>query len=469
MNQAHARAFDQENMAISGKGDAMGGHRRYVELFPRRDLCLERFFSFVNWPLARARFCSPYRLIVFLIILVRDTRRSETQVLGSWYQPGLTRSLADICRVLGDISLNNQPQQQAAKRTTGVLTRRAAQQLKESENVQGRDSWSGRPRAGLRPRDESATLRPSNLAPLEALNQSAQDHEMMSRSAVKQSRRRIDEVDVNDMKDPLAAADFVKYIFKSYRNTEQKVRISSSYMSRQQDINEKMRSILIDWLVDVHLKFKLVPETLYLTVNLIDRFLMVKSVSRKHLQLVGVTAMLVASKYEEIWAPEVRDFVYISDRAYNRDQILNMEKIMLNSLKFNLTVPTHYHFLHRFLKVAGLAGNEEAVNYASYLVELALPEYSMLRFRYSQVAAAAVYATMSMYEPSYDGMRQMHQHSTYSREELAECIELLGALYVRAPEASLTAVHKKFSLDKMHNVASRGPPAVVDMDSPMEF
>lgn len=82
------------------------------------------------------------------------------------------------------------------------------------------------------------------------------------------------------------------------------------------------------------------PETLYLTVNLIDRFLEAKQVTRKHLQLVGVTAMLVASKYEEIWAPEVRDFVYISDRAYTRDQILNMEKIMLNCLRFNLTVPS---------------------------------------------------------------------------------------------------------------------------------
>jgi hypothetical protein len=298
-----------------------------------------------------------------------------------------------------------------------------------------------------------------------------EDLEMMPRSAVKQAGpvRRIDEVDVQDLKDPLAAVDFVKYIYKSYRATEQKVRISSSYMSRQQDINEKMRSILIDWLVDVHLKFKLVPETLYLTVNLIDRFLMVKSVSRKHLQLVGVTAMLVASKYEEIWAPEVRDFVYISDRAYNRDQILNMEKIMLNSLKFNLTVPTHYHFLHRFLKVAGLAENAEAVNYASYLVELALPEYSMLRFRYSQVAAAAVYATTSMYEASYDALRQIHQHSTYAQHEVSEVINALAALAAAAPSASLTAVHKKFSLDRMHNVAGRGAPQVSDSTSYMEF
>ena len=60
--------------------------------------------------------------------------------------------------------------------------------------------------------------------------------------------------------------------------------------------------------------------------------------------------MLVASKYEEIWAPEVKDFVFISDEAYTREQILEMEKIMLNTLRFNLTVPTAFAFLHRYLK-----------------------------------------------------------------------------------------------------------------------
>ena len=80
--------------------------------------------------------------------------------------------------------------------------------------------------------------------------------------------------------------------------------------------------------------------------------------TRKHLQLVGVTAMLVASKYEEIWAPEVRDFVYISDRAYTRDQILNMEKIMLNALRFNLTVPTCHNWLGRFAKASFVVGDK---------------------------------------------------------------------------------------------------------------
>ena len=86
-------------------------------------------------------------------------------------------------------------------------------------------------------------------------------------------------------------------------------------MAQQADINERMRSILVDWLVDVHLKFKLRTETLFLTVHVIDRYLAKEQTTRNKLQLVGCTAMLIAAKYEEIYAPEVRDFVYISDKV----------------------------------------------------------------------------------------------------------------------------------------------------------
>ncbi len=86
------------------------------------------------------------------------------------------------------------------------------------------------------------------------------------------------------------------------------------------------------------MKFKLMMVTLYLTINLIDRYLSVQSVSRKNLKLVGVTALLLAAKYEETWAREVHDFVHISDNDYTREQILNTEKTMLNTLQFNLRV-----------------------------------------------------------------------------------------------------------------------------------
>ena len=105
-------------------------------------------------------------------------------------------------------------------------------------------------------------------------------------------------------------------------------------MRQQAHINEKMRAILIDWLVEVHLKFRLKTETLYLTFNLIDRFLERVQVSRSKLQLVGVTCLLLASKYEEIYPPDLRDFVYVTDKAYTKKQILQMEGKMLKELNF---------------------------------------------------------------------------------------------------------------------------------------
>ena len=77
----------------------------------------------------------------------------------------------------------------------------------------------------------------------------------------------------------------------------------------------------MDWLVEVAEEYKLHTETLFLSVNYIDRFLSKNNVVRGKLQLVGITAMLIASKYEEIYPPSVEDFVYISDNAYTREQV----------------------------------------------------------------------------------------------------------------------------------------------------
>lgn len=130
-----------------------------------------------------------------------------------------------------------------------------------------------------------------------------------------------DNIDERDRDDPLCATAYVQEMYEHFREQEISKSVRPVYMAKQEHINERMRSILVDWLVEVHLKFKLVPETLYLTVNLIDRYLERSSVSRPKLQLVGVTSLLIASKYEEIYPPELRDLVYICDRAYTRQDV----------------------------------------------------------------------------------------------------------------------------------------------------
>ena len=131
----------------------------------------------------------------------------------------------------------------------------------------------------------------------------------------------VDNIDLRDAEDPLCATAYVEDMYKHFRSKEADTSVRPGYMENQPHINERMRSILVDWLVEVHLKFKLVPETLYLTINLIDRFLQKEDVSRPKLQLVGVTSLLIASKYEEIYPPELRDLVYICDRAYTKTEV----------------------------------------------------------------------------------------------------------------------------------------------------
>jgi hypothetical protein len=164
-------------------------------------------------------------------------------------------------------------------------------------------------------------------------------------------------------------------------------------MNVQPELNGMMRSILIDWIVEVHLKFRLIPETLYLAINIIDRYLQLERVQRKRLQLVGVTALLIACKYEEIYPPEVKDCVYITDRAYTRQDVLDMEAHIVKTLKFRMTVPTGFPFLRRFLHVCNATRAARCL--ANFYMERMLQEYSALKYRPSLVAAAAVSLSMN--------------------------------------------------------------------------
>jgi hypothetical protein len=138
---------------------------------------------------------------------------------------------------------------------------------------------------------------------------------------------------------------YIDDIFAALLESQGRYTPIAGYIECQPDVSERMRAILLDWIVEVHLKFKLVPETLYIAINIIDRYLGKVQVTRTRLQLVGVSALLIACKYEEIYPPEVKDFVYITDSAYSREEVLSMETEMLRVLDYNVTVPSTYKFL----------------------------------------------------------------------------------------------------------------------------
>jgi len=243
---------------------------------------------------------------------------------------------------------------------------------------------------------------------------------------------------------------YVEQIMYYLKQTEVRRHPSPQYMTKQTDVTPKMREILIDWLVEVHLKFKLNPETLFLTVNFLDRFLERRAVKRTKLQLVGCTAMLVACKYEEVHPPEIRDFVYISDSAYTPDHILAMESIMLNTLKFNLTVPTPYRFTQRYLRV--LNADPNLTNITLFLEELTVQEYKFLQYLPSIVAAAALYLALHC---SMSGWTtQLVRATEYTETDLMSIVKELHQLASRT-NGKYLAVRKKYSSVKFGEIAKK--------------
>ncbi|CAD5330042.1 unnamed protein product [Arabidopsis thaliana] len=260
----------------------------------------------------------------------------------------------------------------------------------------------------------------------------------------------IDEYDANNS---LAAVEYVQDLYDFYRKTERFSCVPLDYMAQQFDISDKMRAILIDWLIEVHDKFELMNETLFLTVNLIDRFLSKQAVARKKLQLVGLVALLLACKYEEVSVPIVEDLVVISDKAYTRTDVLEMEKIMLSTLQFNMSLPTQYPFLKRFLKAAQSDKKLEIL--ASFLIELALVDYEMVRYPPSLLAATAVYTAQCTIHGFSEWNSTCEFHCHYSENQLLECCRRMVRLHQKAGTDKLTGVHRKYSSSKFGYIATK--------------
>merc|ERR1719147_667312 len=157
----------------------------------------------------------------------------------------------------------------------------------------------------------------------------------------------IDDIDSDDAGNPQLVVEYVNDIYGYLRHLESVQNVKADYLAGQTELLPKMRAILIDWLVDVHSQFHLLQETLYVTVAILDRFLQVEvgSVNRNDLQLVGVAALLIAIKYEELVAPVLQDLVYITNGAYTEKEILKMEIRILETLEFKLGRPIPLYFL----------------------------------------------------------------------------------------------------------------------------
>lgn len=268
----------------------------------------------------------------------------------------------------------------------------------------------------------------------------------------------VEDIDAEDVNNPQLVTEYVNEIYSYLRIVESSQCIRADYLAGQTEILPKMRAVLIDWLVGVHLQFHLLQETLYTTVAILDRFLQadIGAISRKKLQLVGVASMLIAAKYEEIYAPEVKDFVYITDRAYTEKEILRMEIRILSVLDFDLGRPLPLHFLRRASKAGGVDAATHTL--AKYIVELSLGVYSLVAVPPSQLASAGLALAMRLLEPHTASLATVWtsplQHYTkYSIAQLQPTVTALAEALFIAPSAKLATVYNKYTNKKFMKIS----------------
>ncbi|KAF2131427.1 G2/mitotic-specific cyclin CYB1 [Dothidotthia symphoricarpi CBS 119687] len=230
------------------------------------------------------------------------------------------------------------------------------------------------------------------------------------------------DLDKEDIDDPLMVSEYVVEIFEYLKELEISTMANPDYMDSQNELEWKMRGILVDWLLEVHTRFRLLPETLFLAVNIIDRFLSAKIVQLDRLQLVGVTAMFIASKYEEVLSPHVQNFRHVADDGFTEDEILSAERFVLAALNYDLSYPNPMNFLRRISKADNY--DIQTRTLGKYLLEIGCLDHRFLAHPPSQVAAAAMYlARLYLDKGPWDAT--LAHYAGYTEEEIQPVLDLM--------------------------------------------
>lgn len=253
----------------------------------------------------------------------------------------------------------------------------------------------------------------------------------------------VNNLDAEDHDDPLMVAEYAHEIFDYLLTLEPASMPNPDYMEHQDELEWKTRSILVDWLIEVHTRFHLLPETLFLAINIIDRFLSEKVVQLDRVQLVGITAMFIASKYEEVLSPHVGNFKHVADNGFTESEILSAERFILSTLEYDLSYPNPMNFLRRISKADNYDIQTRTV--AKYLLEISVVDRRFMSYRPSHVAAAAMYLARLILDRG-DWDATLSFYAGYNEEEITPVLNLMVD-YLARPVAH-EAFFKKYASKK---------------------
>ncbi|XP_014248918.1 G2/mitotic-specific cyclin-B-like [Cimex lectularius] len=239
---------------------------------------------------------------------------------------------------------------------------------------------------------------------------------------------------------------YVNDIYKHLRRIEKKLLVSENHLEGQQ-ITEKTRAVLVDWLVKIQSHFQLLQETLQLTVHIIDSYIeKSKSVTNNNAQLIGLAAIFLASKYEETDALEVADLLFVCNEELQEHEILKAEGEILKCLDYNLGHPVPLHFIRRYSRVAGATPAEHSL--AKYISDMTLLDAAFCHVKPSMIAATSVVLAFCVarnkIHPEFWTVGLIH-FSTYKLSDFFDLIPKIATLIVDSSSSKLQSIRRKYS------------------------
>lgn len=257
-----------------------------------------------------------------------------------------------------------------------------------------------------------------------------------------------------DMRDPQAIAEYAQEVFQSMIEKEPLYQIDNEYLKKvQTEVKDTSRGFLVEWIIDVHRKFRLMSETLYVTVSIIDRYLSKVSIKKSQLHLLGVTALLIATKYEEIYPPELKDLLSISENKFTKEEVLALEQEVLSTLEFDFFAPSSFRFLERYRKISNTAADDQIFYFAQYLSEIALLDAFLLKHKQSHIAAASFVLSARSIKKINAWNAEMEKSTGIKAEDIKLAVEDLKQFALEVNPKFLSTLKYKFQKDQYLNVA----------------
>jgi len=278
---------------------------------------------------------------------------------------------------------------------------------------------------------------------------------------------KLNHFDKQHEKDPYAMATYAKDIFDYYKHREG-LFVVENYFPRHPSLSVKKRARLIDWMVELQETFETNHETLYLAVKLLDLYLsrVGHKVEGTSLTLIASTAVFIASKYDERFAPLIADFIYMASDGFSRTQLITMERELFRVVGFDLGAPVSYRFLRRFARVTKMG--MPTLTLARYILETSLMFFEFNRLPGSLVASGA-YLLAARMKGEADWTTAMEYHSGYTLEEVEPMMWGLNSMMVARENvySNFTNIFNKYSHEVFYKVASILPLPVQESPSSM--